>query len=173
MVDQGRAGHEAGLDGDSAADDSLDPRQTPAAVRDNALRLLSRREHSVRELRQKLLSRDYEAALVEDVLAALQREGLLSEERFAEAYVRQRSQRGYGPIRIRQELKERGIDAELASAAILGVETSWRSLAQTARRKKFGDEPPEDFEARARQMRFLNYRGFDENQIRAALGGTD
>ncbi|NNM00734.1 MAG: regulatory protein RecX, partial [Gammaproteobacteria bacterium] len=107
------------------------------------------------------------------VLEQLQGDGSLSEERFAEAYVRQRCGRGYGPIRIRQELRERGLDAELVSAALAAVETPWRTLAETARRKKFGEEPPEDFEARARQMRFLNYRGFDENQIRAALGGRD
>ncbi|MBT8447425.1 MAG: recombination regulator RecX, partial [Gammaproteobacteria bacterium] len=161
-------GHEAGN-----AEENLDPRQTHAAVRDNALRLLSRREHSVRELRQKLIAREYEAALVDEVLEQLQGDGSLSEERFAEAYVRQRCGRGYGPIRIRQELRERGLDAELVSAALAAVETPWRTLAETARRKKFGEEPPEDFEARARQMRFLNYRGFDENQIRAALGGRD
>ncbi|MGB8146312.1 MAG: regulatory protein RecX, partial [Chromatiaceae bacterium] len=80
------------------------PAQGADAARNLALRLLAGREHSRRELERKLLARGYEAAILVGVLDALTETGLLSDERMAEAYVAGRLRKGFGPLRLRQEL---------------------------------------------------------------------
>lgn len=147
-----------------------EPAEVGAAdVRAAATRLLARREYARVELERRLTGRGLPRPVVAEVLDALAAENLLSDERFAESFVRARADRGYGPTRIRRELAERGVAGELADEAIAGAETDWDSLALRVRVKRFGPEVPPDFPGRARQMRFLNYRGFTEAQIRAAL----
>ncbi len=138
-------------------------------ARATALRLLARREHSTQELRYKLTGRGYPAALAEQVVAALRDEGLLSEERFAEAYVRTRFERGFGPLRIEAELRERGLPPGLIDSALAGAEFDWSGSARRQRHKRFGRLPVGNFAERARQMRFLQQRGFSGEQLRAAL----
>lgn len=148
------------------------PIDDPEAVYARALKLLARREHSVLELRRKLEQRGCEEAPLEAVLERLGAERLLSDRRFAESYVRGRAERGYGPLRIRAELRERGIDAALADGP-LGETGDWTERARAARRKRFGSAVPADYREKARQMRFLQQRGFDGEQIRAALLAHD
>lgn len=146
-----------------------DTAEGEADPRPSAVRLLARREHSVHELRQKLRHKGFAAEPVEACLEALQAERLLSDARFAEAYVRMRAGRGYGPVRIRLELDERGVNSELGAQALAEAEADWEALAGQARRKRFGAALPQDFKERARQARFLQYRGFTAEQVRGVL----
>ncbi len=139
--------------------------------RAKAIELLARREHSVRELSIKLQQRGFGLAMIEEVLNALQNERLLSNERFAEEYVRVRSSKGIGPQRLRQELAERGIAAELSDCFL--DDCDWSQLAVGVRLKKFGSALPTDFKDRAKQARFLQYRGFTAEQIRLAINNDD
>ena len=75
-----------------------------------AVKLLSRREHSALELRDKLAKREFDEDEIELAIDELQQGGWLSDERFAEAYIRMRQLKGFGPIRISMELNERGVD---------------------------------------------------------------
>jgi len=138
-----------------------------------AVGLLARREHSLKELTTKLRSRGAEVALIESVLERLIGERLQSDERYTEAYLRMRSEKGYGPQRIVVELRERGISDALISAQFRQAESSgeldWFERAATAYRKKFGIRPIEDIKERAKRMRFLQYRGFGHEHIAAAL----
>ena len=134
--------------------------------------LLARREHSLAELREKLVAREFSPAEIDEALAGLAREGLADNARFTDAFIASRIRKGQGPIRIRAELAERGIDAE-AIAQTLPDAHDWRALAREVRAKRFGTAPPKDFRDRARQSRFLEYRGFAGEQIRAAMGGDD
>ncbi len=147
------------------------PEAPQAEVRAAALRLLARREHSRLELARKLRQRGRPEDLIGQVLDALAREGLLSDVRFAEQYVHARAGRGYGPVRIRAELRERGVAETDIEAALAAAEADWRQLAEAVRRKRFGQAVPEDFPTRARQMRFLQNRGFDAEQLAAAFSG--
>ncbi len=104
-------------------------------------------------------------------LDALAGEGLLSDRRFAEAYVDSRVARGFGPLRIREELRRRGIDGAARDAACPETSRRWDALACAARVRRFGEPPPGDFPERARQARFLTRRGFSPAQVAAALGG--
>jgi regulatory protein len=134
-----------------------------------ALRLLVPREHSVHELRLKLKARSCPAAVAEEVLAALQQERALSDTRFVETYVRSRFERGFGPVRIAAELRERGVDQRLIDAALAHHASAWQASARRQRHKRFGVGLPAGFSDRARQMRFLQQRGFSSEQVHAAL----
>ena len=154
---------------DGDADDSAERYQQAYA---SALRLLARREHSELELRRKLVTRGVEDVLIDRVLAELLDSNLLSNLRFTEVYVRGRFERGYGPARISAELRERGIDAELAQPALAELSDDWIESATRQRSKRFGGGYPDDYRERTRQMRFLQQRGFSGEQIRAALANA-
>ena len=146
-----------------------DPVDVDKVCRRRALDLLARREHSRLELERKLLARTFVPALVEDVLDALQADGLLDEGRFLESFIRTRIGKGQGPTRIVAELSERGIDRGRAQAWLRGSELDWPSLAAGVREKRFGSSGPESFKERARQTKYLQYRGFELDQIKEAL----
>ena len=132
--------------------------------------LLARREHARGELASKLAARGGDAAAVERVLDALEAEGLLSEERFTERYVSARIGRGCGPLRIREELRQRGVGAEVVREALDRDPAFWSERASRERTRRFGEAMPADYQEWARQARFLQRRGFAPEQIRSALG---
>lgn len=140
-------------------------------VRSRALGLLARREHSARELGRKLLQRGFPRDLVGPVLEGLAGEGLLSETRYAGEFARSRVARGQGPLKIAAELRQQGLTDAQVEQALTAADTDWMELARTARRKRFGASPPGTLADRARQMRFLQSRGFTADHIRRALGG--
>jgi regulatory protein len=131
---------------------------------------LARREYSLAELRTKLATKHYTPEEIDQAVLELAADGLVSDERFAESFVVSRVRKGQGPVRIRMELKKRGIDAELIALHLGAMDLQWHSLAKQVRSRKYGAEQPEDFKEKARQMRFLEYRGFTGEQIRAAVG---
>jgi regulatory protein len=135
--------------------------------------LLARREYAELELARKLRSRGFGDDDIEPVIAALKADGLLSDERFTEMLVRSRINRGQGPVRIRAELKERGVDEELAQSFLVEPASVWMSRAAAARRKRFGPDAPSDRTAWARQARFLLQRGFPTELVYRALARPD
>ena len=138
-----------------------------------ALCLLARREHSLRELRTKLSSRGYETDEIVRTLDRLAGRDLVSDERFAEAFLRSRLERGQGPLKIRAQLRERGVDAPLVDAVLNEAEVDWDRRAAAARSSRFGEPRPGNREDMARQARFLRGRGFSEGQVaRAVLNET-
>lgn len=148
-----------------------DEARDPARVRASALRLLARREHSSLELQGKLAARGYAPLAIEAVLAALEDKKLLSDVRFVEEFVAARVRRGSGPMKIREELRGRGVASELVDQAVAAHRGAWGAMAEEARRKRFGAVRPKDMQERARQARFLQQRGFSMEDIRKALKG--
>lgn len=146
---------------------------TATDVRRAAMNLLARREYARAELIRRLEGRGMPEELVAAVADDLVTENLLSDARFAESFVASRAARGQGPLRIRRELEERGVSGELIEIAFDEAGTDWAACAAGVRRKRFGPAMPEDFPDKAKQMRFLQYRGFAPDQIRAAVGGDD
>lgn len=128
--------------------------------------LLARREHSEQELRRKLSAREFDQDLIEPLLQELKQEGLQSDHRFTEAFVHQRIEKGYGPLRISRELQERGIADGLADEILVACAVDWQASARRVREKKFGSTIPAQFSEKARQLRFLQYRGFSTDQLR-------
>ncbi len=140
-------------------------------ARETAIRLLARREHSRRELAAKLVARGFGDAAVAEVLDALEAEGLLSDARFVESYLHSRREKGYGPLRLRAELRERGVDEALIESGLAALDAEWTSICERAWRKRFGGRRPRGFGERARQQRFLYQRGFAPEHFRSLLEG--
>jgi len=148
----------------------LDPEAADdAACKRTAIDLLARREHSRLELERKLATRGFPKTVIAPALDALEQSGVLAATRFTESFIRSRIAKGKGPARIRAELAERGVAGEQAAELLRGGDVDWLATARAVRRKRFGAEPPRDFRERAKQARFLQYRGFTADQVRAAL----
>lgn len=140
----------------------------PADVRLAAMDLLARREHSRSELMEKL-GRRFDKALIETVLDTLADDGLQSDRRFAESFVRHRAQRGYGPLRIRQELQQRGVAVSEISLAFESNEINWLDVIGGVVTRKYGGQPASELKEKARRQRFLLYRGFSHDHIKEVL----
>ncbi len=135
----------------------------PVDVRTKAMDLLARREHSRRELKQKLLKRFGDGDLIDQQLDLLAEENLQSDARYAESFLRQRINRGYGPNRIRQEMRLKGISDTEMNAAMQEESPDWRALAVATFERKFGALPAQDLKEKARRIRFMEYRGFSRD----------
>ncbi len=140
-------------------------KKAQAGVRKKAMDLLSRREHSEQELRQKLKSRDHDCATIDEVLLRLKQDHLLSDARFTEAYVNQRYNAGVGPLIIRYELRKKGITDALADEFLEPLSDRWDQLMVQQRIRKFGEAIPADYARRMKQARFLQNRGFSPESV--------
>ena len=141
------------------------------SLRERALGLLARREHSRAELARKLRAHaapeDDLEALLDDLASRKQ----LSEERYAESRANALS-RKFGAARIVQELRSKGLDKELAGRAANGARSTEVERARAVWLRKFRS-PGQTREERAKQMRFLQSRGFSFDAIRAVIRGAD
>lgn len=133
-------------------------RKTELSLKVRAMKYLARREHSRAELRAKLLPHQQEGEDVEAVLDELAKRNWLSDERAAEQMVTQRRSR-FGAQRIAHELRQKGIAENLIEAAMPDLKSSELAAAHEVWQKKFG-ALPQDAKDKARQIRFLQSRGF-------------
>ncbi|MET0025923.1 MAG: regulatory protein RecX [Sedimenticola sp.] len=138
-----------------------------------AVRLLASREHTRAELKRKLGSRADDPALLEQVLNGLETQRLQSDSRFVEQYIDSRKRKGYGPLRIRQELQQKGVGGELIEQWLDERDSEWMDLLGEAARRKYGSSPASDYKEKARRARFLEYRGFPTELIRDFLWADD
>lgn len=136
-------------------------------IRRAALSLLARREHSRTELARKLLRRGVDGVQLQAELDRLVEEGWLSDARYLESLVRTRALAGYGPIRIRAELAQQGLSAASITEALQCSEFDWSAVLAQVWRRKFAACVPNEAGARAKQMRFLVYRGFSPDAVAA------
>ena len=130
-----------------------------------ATRLLSRREYSQHEISLKLRARDCKESVIEETLSTLVEQGYQSDERFTEHFTRFRASKGYGPKRIRQELREKGVSADVIEAGRKAAEVDWFERVTDVHAKKFKGEAADSWEQQGKQTRFLDYRGFTREQI--------
>jgi len=138
------------------------------AVRRAAVALLARRDFAARELAGRLAEDGHAGEAIEAVLTELTAGGILDDARFGSQYVSYHAERGQGPRRIAQELRSRGVAEAVIEAAL--SEPDWPALAREVRIRRFGLAPPETWADKARQGRFLQYRGFSSDHIRSAIG---
>ena len=154
---------------DLLSDSEVDRFSDPAAARKKAMDFLARREYGQTELIRKLANKGYDHGIAEQAVVKLSGEGLQSDQRFADSFIQSRINQGKGPVRVRLDLGQRGVDDATIEYALGQARADWRELARDARRKKFGSRKPVDFKAKAKQMRFLQYRGFESDHIQAAI----
>ncbi|MDP2245313.1 recombination regulator RecX [Pseudomonas sp.] len=143
------------------------------AVRRVAMDLLARREHGRVELTRKLLQRGAPLELIDTALERLANEGLLSEARYLENFVGYRARAGYGLLRIREELTQRGLLRADVEQALRDSGIDWSEQLEQTWRRKFAGQLPGDARERAQQGRFLSYRGYPPELISRLLRGID
>lgn len=136
-------------------------------LRARALSCLARREYSRQELRRKLAPHAEDAGALDTLLDELQTRGWLSEERFVEQILHARRGK-YGMQRIAHELREKGVAEALIEEALPQIKETELETARAVWAKKFG-ALPQDAKERARQMRFLQSRGFSPDVIGKVL----
>jgi regulatory protein len=134
-------------------------------IRNKAMDLLARREHSEQELRQKLKTREYDADAIDEILQALKKDRLQSDERFTESYVNHRFNAGVGPLKIRFELRQKGVSDRLADEFLEPLSDQWDELMTRQRIRKYGASIPNDYAERMKQARFLQNRGFSPESV--------
>lgn len=141
-----------------------------------AVRLLARREYARKELQAKLVGKGIaNAGTAQQVLDKLVQQNYQNDARFAQAFVRYKSARGFGPERIVRDLTERGVAADtIAQAFDLAAEAplDWQRTIETVWQKKF-NQPAASYQEKAKQMRFLLYRGFSHEQIHSLFARLD
>ncbi|MEG3192370.1 recombination regulator RecX [Lysobacter sp. D1-1-M9] len=157
---------DAGRSGPSSSRRRSRPALTPIQ---RALALLTRREHSRRELTRKLVARGLDPDEVETVVTKLASEGWQDDTRFAEGLVRWRTGSGYGPIHIRAELATHGLDDSAIGDALDTFEGDWVENARDLIRRRYGDAVADDLALRRKATDLLMRRGFDGGCIRAAI----
>ena len=125
-----------------------------------ALNALARREHSRLELARKLSQISDDTAQIEQLLNEFSAKGWQSDSRFAASYCRSRAARYYGPRKIRYELEERGVSADLISQTFSTCAIDWADLAEKTKERKFGVAQADSWVEKAKQQQYLYQRGF-------------
>ncbi len=135
------------------------------SIRVVAMDLLSRREHSTYELTLKLKKRNFDMDEITAALDRLQQENLQSDSRFIESVVNSRVSAGFGPVKIKYELRQKGISVEWVDDYFSGMTVEWEQLMAAQRSKKFGQIIPVDYREKMKQARFLQNRGFSTESV--------
>ena len=138
---------------------------TTRSIRVVAMDLLSRREHSVYELTRKLKQREFEIDEIDAAIATLQQDNLQSDSRFIESIVNSKINAGFGPIKIKYELRQKGISDDLVDDYFSSLEVDWNLHMAEQRIKKFGEGIPVEYKEKMKQARFLQNRGFSLGSV--------
>ena len=139
------------------------------AVYNKALDLLSRREHSSKEIREKLILRFDDIVIINSVITKLEENNLINDTRFAEAYVSSRKRKGFGPKKITFELLSKGVSESVANR-IIDEEGGWKGAAKLVFTKKFKNGLSSDVKNSLKQKSFLKNRGFGFKEIESVFG---
>ncbi len=135
------------------------------------MRLLGRREHSVRELSSKLRQGGVEAELTTEVVELMTENGWQSDPRFATSRIQNRIAQGFGPVRISAELRVAGLPDAMIREAMDAAECDWAMLCVETYQRKYR-QPPQDRAERQKRYNHLAARGFASEHIRAAMQGA-
>ncbi|MGH8215653.1 MAG: regulatory protein RecX [Rhodanobacteraceae bacterium] len=136
---------------------------------DRGLSMLARREHSQRELRARLEHGGYDEAEADEAIKRLGDQNYQDDDRFGEMILRARMGRGYGPDRIRAELRSHGLPDAAIRSLLDAAEADWLAIARAQLRKKYGDKPPVDHAERGKRAAFLLRRGFAAATVRIVI----
>jgi regulatory protein len=140
-----------------------------AEIKAACLRLLARREHSQHELLDKLQLKGYSKPECQAVIGLLAQDNWQNDVRYAENYARSCMQRGYGPVYIKHQLRQQGIEAIDLDSIVQQTADSWASLLEHVYRKKYGSKPITDNSDKAKRQRFLLQRGFSQALVSSVL----
>lgn len=151
----------------------MNTKKPTQSAKQAAVRYLSRRDHAEQELQQKLLARGFEQEEVDEAVALCQDYNWLDDARFAERLLNNGVAKGWGLLRIRQEMAHKGIHEDVVSQLFEDDEFDWFEHAREVARRKYGDSPMDSDKEKARRLRFMQSRGFDFEQVKYALDVDD
>ncbi|ARD59425.1 recombination regulator RecX [Kosakonia radicincitans DSM 16656] len=144
-------------------------------LRDRAMRILAMRDHSEKEFRRKLTAPvmgkngpeelDCTEEEVVQIVEWCLEHHFLDDARFVRQFIASRARKGYGPVRIRQELNQKGIARETTEQAMRECDIDWVASARDQALRKYGEPLPTEFVAKVKVQRFLLYRGFLQEDI--------
>ncbi len=137
--------------------------------RRQALKYLARREYSVLELSRKLRKKGFPGPVCERVIEALTEQKLVSDRRYAEAYMHVRVRKGFGPVRIRLALEDAGVDKSIIDDVMGTAEVEWTEQLRVQLHKKYGESMPVTYKEWVKRARYLNDRGFSSEMIQSVL----
>ncbi|WP_281630774.1 recombination regulator RecX [Vibrio sp. St2] len=138
-----------------------------------AIQLLSRRDHGEYELYQKLAMKGYEEEAIQEAVNFCLEHNYLDDLRYTKSQIRQHVYKGHGERRIRQELNQKRVSESVIEKAFEEEPQDWFELAKQATEKKFKGVKAKDQKEYAKQVRFLQYRGYSFEQISYALSNED
>ncbi len=130
-----------------------------------AVNLLSRREHTQLELATKLKQKGFSESAITAAMTLLHQHDLQSDQRYVEDLVRSRMLKGYGPMRIRHDCRQRGVDENLLNDYFASENFDWLHLARTTYSKKYQENQEIDHSEKAKRVRFMQSRGFPSDII--------
>ncbi len=136
-------------------------------IKKECLRLLTRRDHSRKEMQEKLVLKGYDRNQVGEIIDELSKQNWQDDFRYAESYARVRSQKGFGPGYIAYELRQQGVAQDTIEQIIRSMSDQWMILLEQAYTKKYPDSAKLDNNERAKRIRFLMQRGFTSTMITA------
>lgn len=139
------------------------------SAKDAAINMLSRRDHGHYEMRQKLLNKGFELADIDSALQFCSEHHYLDDLRYAKSQVRQHVFKGHGELRIRQELLAKRVPESVIAHAFTEEPQDWFELAKLLAEKKYQGVKSQDAKEYAKQVRFMQYRGFSFEQIQYAF----
>ena len=140
------------------------------ACKKKSLDLLSRRDHSSLELKRKLLDRGFSIELVDRTIKLLLNKKYLDDHRFAREFFHFKYSAGQGPIKIKSELRRKGIDKDLIDSLFNDLEYDWSRLAEKVLNKKFKNSAIDNINEYAKRLRYLESRGFEREQVISVIG---
>jgi len=138
-------------------------------ARASALASLVLREHSVKELHDKLTRKEYQQDSIETVIAESLKDNYLNDQRFAEIFWRSRARKGYGPNKILMELKHKGINSGMAQDTSVQEELDFEDVVKAIYEKKYKGAEIKDFKDKLKRQNYLYQRGFDMDLIRIVI----
>jgi regulatory protein len=133
------------------------------------LRLLAHRDHTQHTLSQKLKSKGYALSEIEPLIKELSLANLINDQRYAEQFIHFRREKGYGPLRITLDLQNKGLDAAMIAQHLQINDNAWLNAVRKVWHKRFKGQSPVTIKEQAKQLRFLQYRGFTQEQINSLL----
>ncbi|WP_372766954.1 regulatory protein RecX [Pseudoalteromonas sp.] len=141
-----------------------------AKLKNYVLWLLSRQEYSKAQIAKKLATRCEDNEFIEKLILWCEDYGFIDDIRYAESFVRRQINKGLGLMRIKNEAYQKGVSADLVQTIVEELEIDWYLQAQSAYNKKFTNTSSSlDFKEKAKRIRYMNYRGFNHEQIEFAM----
>lgn len=139
------------------------------SAKNYAVSLLAGRDYSRKQIRQKLTAKEFESTEIDITLDYCQANGYQSDHRYAQGLLRSHVSKGHGVIRIKQDMVQKGLDADVIQATLDQSDCDWFELAKMKAQKKYANKPIVDYKDKAKRIRFLMGQGFDYEQACFAL----